>query len=263
MARLLASSTNRSWSFTAHGADAYGDRANLAANLDSASFIRAASPHVAEQLRNASPSAHIVEVPVAVALERFQRSSPYAESGPIISTGRLIEKKGFDDLINAFATAHLGDRELWIIGEGPMRNDLEGRAEGLPVRFLGARTPDQVADLLKQASLFALLSKVASDGDRDGRPAAIVEAMAAGLPIVSTSVPGISDLVQPEFGLLVSPGSAVEAAVAIREMLDRDPADREALGAAARMQAEPFAPDSVARRLLDLFKSAASGPRPD
>ena len=258
MARLLAAASHRTWSFTAHGADAYADPAQLRVNLGSAKFARAASPHVAEQLRSASPTAKIVEVPVAVALDRFNRTSSYSASGPLVSTGRLVEKKGFEDLINAFGTAQLGDRELWIIGDGPLRKDLEGRAEGLNVRFLGAQTPDEVAVALSRASAFALLSKMAEDGDRDGRPAAIVEAMAAGLPVVSTSVPGISDLVQPDFGLLVSPASAVEAAVAIRELMDLDPTQRQQMGLVAKSRSRPYDPSVVASEMTALFESAVS-----
>jgi glycosyltransferase involved in cell wall biosynthesis len=253
MARLLAASTGRPWSFTAHASDAYSHPDRLAVNLKSAKFARAASPHVATQLRKASPDSQIVEIPVAVALDRFERTTPYLATGPIVSTGRLVEKKGFDDLINAFATARLDDRELWIIGEGPLRPDLEGRAEGLNVRFLGALDPDSVSDALRDASAFALLSKVASDGDRDGRPVAIVEAMAAGLPIISTRLPGIEDLVDRGCGLLVEPANAVSAAVAIRELMHMDPEQRGAMGRHGQLRTKAFAPELVAARLRALF----------
>ena len=98
-----------------------------------------------------------------------------------------------------------------------------------------------------------LLSKVASDGDRDGRPAALVEAMASGLPVISTAVPGIEDLIHPDCGLLVEPGSAVQAAVAIRELIDLPAGAREAMGAAGVARSKAFAPITVASELLALF----------
>ncbi len=257
IARLLGSSTGTTWSFTAHGVDAYGDKEHLRTNLRSASFARAASPHVAERLRSADPIAQIIEIPVAVALDRFHRAGPYKPDGPIVSTGRLIEKKGFDDLINAFGTARLGDRELLIIGDGPLRSELEGRAEGLNVRFLGALKPDDVADVLREGSAFALLSKLAGDGDRDGRPAALVEAMAASLPIVSTTMPGIEDLIHPDCGILVDPESAVQAAVALRELMDLPVGARESMGAAGLARSAPFSPNAVAAQLLKLFENAS------
>lgn len=255
IARLLSESTSTPWSFTAHGADAYGDADKLRRNLTSAQFARAASPHVADRLTAACPEAVVVEIPVAVAVENFARRGPYNESGPLVSTGRLIEKKGFDDLINAFDTARLGDRELWIIGDGPLRHDLEGQAEHLNVRFLGALGPTAVAQALWEASAFVLLSKVAANGDRDGRPAAIVEAMAAGIPVISTSVPGISDLVHPDCGLLVEPASAVQAAVAIRELMDLPAGAREAMGSAGVARSAAFSPPAVAEQLLALFSA--------
>jgi glycosyltransferase involved in cell wall biosynthesis len=259
IARLLAATTGRSWSFTAHGRDAYGSQTALATNLASAAFARAASPHVAEQLRAANSGARVIEIPVAVALDLFERRDPYNGAGPVVSTGRLIEKKGFEDLINAFRTARLDDRELLIIGEGPLRRDLEGRAEGLDVRFLGALPPSEVAAIVKQASVFALLSKVAADGDRDGRPAALVEAMAAGIPVLSTEVPGISDLVHPDCGVLVEPGSAVLAAVALRELVDLPTGAREAMGAAGQARSQAYSPEAVAEELLAQFNLATSG----
>ncbi len=253
IARLLAESTSTPWSFTAHGADAYTDPSALKVNLESAVFARAASPHVAAQLSLVDPEADVAEIPVAVAVESFFRRGPYAAEGPIVSVGRLVEKKGFDDLINAFGTARLGERELLIIGDGPLREDLQGRAEGLNVRFLGALQPNEVATQLWESSAFVLLSKLAANGDRDGRPAALVEAMAAGLPVVSTSVPGIDDLVHPDCGMLVEPASAVQAAVAIRELMDLPSGSREAMGAAGVTRSQAYAPPIVATQLLERF----------
>ena len=112
---------------------------------------------------------------------------------------------------------------------------------------------------MKEASVFALLSKVAADGDRDGRPAALVEAMAAGVPVLSTDLPGISDLVHPDCGVLVEPGSAVLAAVALREIVDLPSGAREAMGAAGQARSQTYSPQVVAEELLAQFKDAISG----
>lgn len=257
IARLLSATSGVPWSFTAHGADAYGDPAALRRNIESAAFARACSPHVAARLESAAPgsASRIVEIPVAVDVDRFSTGDGARADGPIVAVGRLIEKKGFDDLIAAVAAARqsLGTRELLIVGDGPLRPNLERQIGelGAPVRLLGARGTADVAELMSGASFFALTPRVAADGDRDGRPAAIVEAMAAGLPILSTSLPGIADLVGPDAGLLAAPGDGQTITAALETLATCPEARLRELGTAGQAAViGSYSPGSVAARLL-------------
>lgn len=257
IARLLSAASGTPWSFTAHGADAYSDPAALAVNLGSAAFARACSGHVAAQLRaaGAGGDCRVIEIPVAVDVKRFADASGPASNGPIVAVGRLIEKKGFDDLIEAVSACRgeLAGRELLIAGEGPLRADLERliAATGAPVRLLGTVGNDHLPALMSSASLFALTPRTASNGDRDGRPAAIVEAMAAGLPILSTTQPGIPELVDSRCGLLAAPGDRQGIANALRNLLALPTGGLQAMGKAGRDHVmQDYSPSAVASQLI-------------
>lgn len=265
LARLLSAASGTPWSFTAHGVDAYGDPSALRRNLESAAFARACSDHVAERLAAAAPAAagRIHEIGVAVDLDRFATDHPYAASGPLVAVGRLVEKKGFDDLIAAFALARsagaLGDRELVIVGEGPLRGELTAQAESAaaPVRFAGPLPNSDVAALLARASAFALTPRTAADGDRDGRPAALIEAMASALPVVSTTQPGIPGLIGRESGTLVTPGNRESLAEALTSLYSSTPEVRQAMGLSGRTHVRSLhARSTVAGRLMTLFEAS-------
>jgi colanic acid/amylovoran biosynthesis glycosyltransferase len=126
--------------------------------------------------------------------------SPIARKGAcarirIVTVGRLVEKKGVEDAIRAVADLPLS-YEFTVAGDGPLRPSLERIAAGLGVnvRFIGALRQDEVADLLASANIFLAPSVTASDGDVEGIPVSIMEAMASGLPVVSTRHAAIPEL---------------------------------------------------------------------
>jgi glycosyltransferase involved in cell wall biosynthesis len=158
----------------------------------------------------------------------------------VLAVGRLIEKKGFADLIDAIAT--LRDRgrhvRLTIVGEGPLEADLcdrvRSRQLGGQVSLLGARPQDRVVELMHRHTIMALPCVVGTDGNRDGLPTVLLEAMAAGLPVVSTSVTGIPEIVENgRSGLIVEPHRPDGLAAAIATLLD-DPGLRARIARAAR-----------------------------
>ena len=131
----------------------------------------------------------------------------------VLSVGRLVTKKGFDILLRAAAVARSrgAEFELHIVGEGPEREDLERLATGLGLRdmttFHGRMTQEELLPLYQQAYAFALASVVTEDGDRDGVPNVLVEALAMGIPTVATATGGIPELIiHGETGLLAQPG---------------------------------------------------------
>lgn len=167
------------------------------------------------------------------------------EDAPLIlSVGRLVPKKGMPDLI---AACHLLMRRgvrfrSLIVGEGPLRGQLEAQIRDLGVghrvELLGAMAHDRLVGFYERASIFALAPHVTEDGDRDGIPNVLAEAMAAGVPVVSTSVSGIPELIENgRTGLLVRPRNTEALANAL-ECLLADPALSRRLAVAARQRIE-------------------------
>ncbi|MEK6244303.1 MAG: glycosyltransferase family 4 protein, partial [Pseudomonadota bacterium] len=159
----------------------------------------------------------------------------------ILSVGRLVEKKGTDVLLEALA--RLPGNLHWRLvhaGDGPLKDQLQRRANALGiaarVQWRGARTQAELLAEYRAADLFALASRVARDGDRDGLPNVLAEAQSQGLACVATSVSGIPELVEDgRTGLLVAPESPAEFARAL-EALIADPARRRAIGEAGRLR---------------------------
>jgi glycosyltransferase involved in cell wall biosynthesis len=173
-----------------------------------------------------------------VDLDRF-RPCGEQDRATILHVARLVEKKGTAPLLRAFAA--LGERpaaRLEIVGEGPLRKRLERLAAGLGiadrVRFRGALQQEAVIELMQRATLLAAPSQTARDGDSEGLPNVVVEAMATGLPVVATDHGGICEaLVDQRSGFIVSEGNVGELASRVADLLDsRDL--RARMGLAAR-----------------------------
>src|SRR5262249_27916819 len=125
-----------------------------------------------------------------------------------------------------------------IYGEGPLHDELAAQIAQLgldgEVVLAGACSQRELIPIFQGADLFVLAPFVTADGDRDGIPNVLVEAMACGLPVVSTTVAGIPELVQPgQNGLLVAPHDVAGLTAALAALID-DPERRAQLGAAAR-----------------------------
>ncbi len=170
------------------------------------------------------------------------RPAPAPAGGPplIVAVGQLVERKGFAQLIGACRA--LRDRgyafECQIVGRGPQREALEALIARLDlggqVALRGALCHEEVIALYRRATIFALPCVRSRDGDLDGIPNVIAEAMAMGLPVVSTSVSAIPELLQDGVGgLLVPPGDERALAEALAGLLD-DPARRAELGRRGR-----------------------------
>jgi glycosyltransferase involved in cell wall biosynthesis len=180
----------------------------------------------------------------------------------LLSVGQLKEKKGFPYLIQACRL--LKDRGYdfvcEIVGEGPQRAQLEALIGELDladtVVLHGAVPHPEVIDKYTQATLFALACIPAEDGDRDGLPNVLLEAMAMQVPVVSTRFSGIPEAVKDGLtGLLVPPRDAEAIAEALSRLLD-DPHLRHRLGQEGRRQVEnSFDIQKNTEKLIDLFRS--------
>jgi glycosyltransferase involved in cell wall biosynthesis len=195
-------------------------------------------------------------------ISQFKFALPQnVESEPLIlSVGRLVEKKGLGDLIAAADVLRGRGRvfQVEIIGSGPQRETLKAQAKRLGladrVRLAGAQAHEMVCLAYQRASVFVLPCVIASNGDRDGIPNVLLEAMASGVPVVSTPISGIPELIEPGVdGLLVPPNDPAALAEAIGKLLASQEL-RESLARAARAKIESsFSLDASAERLLAVF----------
>jgi glycosyltransferase involved in cell wall biosynthesis len=173
---------------------------------------------------------------VTVARPRRAGTDP-RDPAIILSVGRLVDKKGYPDLLAALAL--LPARLHWRlvhIGHGPQRASLERQAAALGIAqridWLGARAHDDVVRHYRAADLFVLASRIASDGDRDGLPNVLMEAQSQGLACIATAVSAIPELIRAEeTGLLVPPRDPPALAAALERLIG-DPELRARLGAA-------------------------------
>jgi glycosyltransferase involved in cell wall biosynthesis len=181
--------------------------------------------------------------------------------GRILVAGRLVEKKGFQVLLEAVRDLRSDSWSLDVIGDGPLRDRLEAAAEGLPVRFLGQVGRRELGHALHEAEVFVVPSVPAASGDQDGVPIVLLDAMAAGCAIVGSRLAGIDEALEDGVnGLLVRPGDAPALARAIDRVLT-DETLRVTLGKTASHRAEDWSVDALGARFVELIRSAA-GRRP-
>jgi glycosyltransferase involved in cell wall biosynthesis len=155
----------------------------------------------------------------------------------ILSVGRAVPKKGYEDLLEALALLSPDlEWRLVHIGGGPLGSALKLQAERLglsrKIEWRGARTQPEVLAAYREADLFVLACKITDDGDRDGLPNVLIEAQSQRLPCISTHVSAIPELIEDEVtGLLTPPGDAPALARAVTRLI-RNPAKRAQLGTA-------------------------------
>jgi glycosyltransferase involved in cell wall biosynthesis len=179
----------------------------------------------------------------------------------VVSVGRMVDKKGFEVLVDAIAVLRRRgvDAELVLAGEdGPAAPLVDALIDrhglGAVARRSGPVSQPELVELLSGATVFALACRVAADGDRDGIPNVLVEAMAAGVPVVSTRVSGIPELVTDGVdGLLVDPDDPVAMAGALQWLATDERARCRLAAAGRRTVAVRFDGDALARELAALI----------
>jgi colanic acid/amylovoran biosynthesis glycosyltransferase len=219
------------YSFTAHANDIFAPRdfeIGLDKLVDAARVIVTETDYAAQFLRERFPkhADRIHRIYNGLNLAEFGRADFSSTPPLIIGVGRLIAKKGFANLIRACGL--LSDRgksyQCDIIGEGPLENELHAQIEQLNlqnrVALSGAKPQRDIRQRLAAANVFVLPSVVDPQGGMDNLPTVIMEAMATGLPVISTDIGGIPEMVvQNETGLLVQPGDSVGLAGAIEKVI--------------------------------------------
>ncbi len=239
--------SGRSFSISAHAYDIYMVPRMLPAKLAAARFVVTCAKANAAFLKQLVEPQCREKILVSYHGVDVRRFAPVADARPanpcltIVSCGRLEHYKGMHHLIDACAALHRHGVALrcWIVGDGPQQGRLQRQIDRLgladDVRLVGARPHAEVAELLRQADLFVLASELAGKfGRRDVIANVIVEAMAAGLPVVASHVPGAEELVDDGVtGYLVPPNSVDRLSVAMTA-LARDPDQRTRFGQAGR-----------------------------
>ncbi|MBN1342360.1 MAG: glycosyltransferase [Phycisphaerae bacterium] len=219
------------------------------------------SPSVVEHLhRRASiPRSRLRIIPGGVNVDRFANAVPVdrasiglpLEAKLLIWTGRLDPVKGLDDLVKATTMLNDAGVHLALAGQGQyeatIRRCIEEAGLGERIHLLGRR--DDVPRLLAAANVFVFPSRT------EGLPTALLEAMAAGLPIVTTDVPGCRDLIiNEQTGLLVPPQSPQRLAEAIRRVLDDVDLAKRLGREAARHVAERYSFRNTVEQVTDLYR---------
>jgi glycosyltransferase involved in cell wall biosynthesis len=256
------------FSFTAHAKDLYTTLPrNIKIRARAADFVITCTDFNRRHLEGLladGPPATIHVLYHGTDLARFDPAERRAAPGHVLSVGRLVPKKGYDRLIDALSRLDEDGVALTcdIFGGGQLKEDLAARigAAGLggKVRLHGARLQDDVIAAYRTASVFALSPVVLEDGDRDGIPNVLVEAMASGVPVVATRISGIPELIEHEVeGLLVDPDDVEGLANAIRRLLE-DPLFASRLARAGREKVErSFDLSANSRSLVELFTGEA------
>lgn len=228
---FLAEFLGVGFSFSAHARDIFTDEAHLLEiKLPEAEFVAVCSRYALEGLSRKHPLAsrgklqlayHGVDVDEYRPVPRAGRHTPV-----ILSVGRLVEKKGYPILLRAAGILRSRGAEfrLVIIGDGPERADLMSLATGLGLQDLvewrGTRSAAEVRAAYAEADVFCLACVIASDGDRDGLPNVVLEALACGVPTVVTACCALPEVVEPEVtGLLAKPGDPQDLADQLERML--------------------------------------------
>lgn len=273
VAHFASLMTGIPFSFTAHAKDLYlTPKPVIARRTRAARFVATCTGYNARYLESLQdgPASKINLIYHGIDLDMFNRRTVAAAPGElplILSVGRLVPKKGLDDLIAACARLHAEGLKFRcrIIGEGPLRPALEAQIEAAGLRGIvaleGAMTHAKLIALYATADLFALAPRIEEDGDRDGIPNVIAEAMAIGLPVVSTQVSGIPELVRDgETGLLVPPRDPPALARAMREMLENRPLAQERAAAARRLLERDFDLWTTTERLHGLIGCTSCAP---
>lgn len=254
VAMLAARLAGVEYSFTAHARDIYHtystperDNESRALKIARSAFMVTVSDYNARHLKALAGSAAANKVQRlynGIDLSRFPAQFEGREENTILAVGRLVEKKGFSDLVAACRKLAEDGQPFTcrIIGEGPLYEALSVQIEqlGLTGRVVleGAMPQERLRAIMATATVFVLPCIVTNSGDRDGLPTVLLEAQARGLPCISTRVAGVPEIIEHgETGLLCEPHEPAELATALAAMLGNTRL-RERVASAARRAAE-------------------------
>jgi colanic acid/amylovoran biosynthesis glycosyltransferase len=255
------------YSFSAHAHDIWHDRLLLPEKVREATFMVCCSKFGVESLKAEAESPeegdkiHLVFHGLDIRHFKPPMEPHTREPNLVLSVGRLTEQKGFIYLVEACALLKQNglDIRCVIVGDGELRMELEAAAKRFGVadriQFEGAIPQEQILPYYHRASIFCLPCVDTKEGNRDGIPNVLMEAMATGLPVISTTNAGQGELIDNgKDGLLVPPASAALLAKSIK-YLCCDERLRLKIGRAARAKMEEkFDNRKTIHPLIELFE---------
>ncbi|MEZ5500910.1 MAG: glycosyltransferase [Steroidobacteraceae bacterium] len=267
------------FSFTAHAKDIYQVEQNpgnlLERKLGAAQFVTTCTTanchHLHGNLRHGERVRTVYHGLDTTFFSREAARSPAPEQPPrLLAVGRFVEKKGLLYLVRACALLRDAELEFRCTLLGEPGDELERIREeirlldlGSVVELRGMVTHEVLREIYAAASIFVLPCVVAADGDRDGIPNVMAEAMAMSVPVVTTAVSGITEIVRHDENGLIVPERDASALAATLERLLRSPALRQRIGTAARRTIlEKFDAAVTNRELLRLFRAQLNGTSP-
>jgi glycosyltransferase involved in cell wall biosynthesis len=263
--------TGASYSFSAHAKDIYlQDNEFLAKKIWGAKFAVTCTEYNRRHLAAiVGEDAPVYRVYHGIDLDLFNPAKKIARNGAkpeILSIGRFVPKKGFPVLITALGRVKEKGCEFHcnIVGGGELQNELEALARELGLQenisFHGKKSQTELLAFYQTADLFALACEVQEDGDRDGIPNVLVEAMAMKIPVVSTRISGIPELIiHNETGLLVEQKNPEALAEAISSLLQNHELARQLTESGLRKVQEDFDNKRNVTRIAEFLNTALAG----
>lgn len=259
-ALFIARFLNIPWSFTGHANDLFQRRILLEEKLNDASGIACIShwhkDFYYNLVPNCEPKLHIIRC--GVDIPEFSDSNSISNFS-IISVGRLIEKKGFHILLEACIKLRDINNTITIniIGSGPEQDNLNKLATKLPenikVNFWGALEHKDILAKLTTASLFVMPCIDDKNGDRDGIPVSMMEAMAAGVPVLAGNLPAIRELIQDDVTGWVRDATPEAFESTLREILSAKERIRTIGDNARAWVYKEFSTDINTKRLIKMI----------
>lgn len=227
-----------------------------------------------DHLRSIAPEAEVALIYHGIDTARFRPLQPPSTADGrdparpvrLVTVARAVPKKGIDILLRALAQLPTDLAWRWEhVGGGPLRPELDRLTVrlglGHRIAWRGALTQDGIVTVLAESDVFCLPARIAADGDRDGLPNVLLEAMSMALPVVTTAVSAIPEAVEDgRTGVLVPPDDPAAFSRALRRLIT-DPARRRTLGEAARRSViERFSAEAGYAHLAQRFGLAADEP---
>ena len=248
-------------SFVCHGHDVYAEPEDLPVKLRMADRVIAVCDDLARDLVGLEGQTRIATVPCGIDPERFTLTERAGHNGRLMFIGRMVEQKGLDDLIIALSLLPPAQRPgLDLVGDGPLRETIAAMAAkaGLPdLRFLGPKPAQWFAENGPHYRGLVAPFKIAPDGARDTGPLVVKEAMAMGLPVISTALMGVKEMLTPETGWMVPPSDPQALAAAISCLIAQPEQERcRQISAARARVVRHFTLEASATRLSHAFEVA-------
>ena len=255
IAIVAAKLLNISVSFVGHGFDVYVEPYDLALKIESADFVIAVCNQMKQDFERFGDTNSVKLMHCGVDLNAFPLTDSQAFVNRLLFVGRLVEKKGIYYLLQALS---LMDRtrlpQVDIVGDGPLRKQLEHEIErrGLNgfVHLLGSKDSDWLKSNADQYGGLVAPFCEASNGDKDTGPLVVKEAMALGLPVISTDFMGVKEIIDEHTGWKVEASNSIELAEAITQWQQLDTQARTTMIMAARQRVEQLFTSAETTKIL-------------